>query len=196
MTRKTWTEAMISDRIMENYRITGLMPTNQYLKETGQCDLVGQISKKGGFLKWAERLGLAREHSDSDTGWDGEKRVQEILESAGFQVERCTAVKWPFDLLVNKVLRVDVKSANFACYGASKGWFYRMGKAPQADLIALHQLDTGKTYWIPWNIIPHSNVTISTDGGKWARYKESIWIVQSMLEPRQAEAEKLSLFAE
>jgi hypothetical protein len=105
-------------------------------------------------------------------------------------------VKWPFDLLVNKVLRVDVKSANFACYGASKGWFYRMGKAPQADLIALHQLDTGKTYWIPWNIIPHSNVTISTDGGKWARYKESIWIVQSMLEPRQAEVEKLSLFAE
>ena len=194
MTRKQWNEAMISDRIMENYRNTGTMPTNQYLKDTGQGDLANQISKKGGFFKWAERLGVARQHSDSDTGWDGEKRVQKILESAGFQVERCTAVKWPFDLLVNKVLRVDVKSANFACYGPCKGWFYRIGKAPQADLIALHQLDTGSTYWIPWNIIPHSNVTISKDGGKWARYKETLWIVQSMIETRQAEAEKLSLF--
>jgi hypothetical protein len=187
---------MIADRIMENYRNTGIMPTNSYLTETGQGDLAQQIAKKGGFFKWAERLGLAREHSDSDTGWDGEKRVQKVLESAGFQVDRSTAVKWPFDLLVNKVLRIDVKSANFTCYGPCKGWFYRIGKAPQADLIALHQLDTGETYWIPWHIIPHSNVTISKDGGKWARYKEALWIVQSMLEPRQAEVEKLSLFAE
>jgi len=185
---------MIADRIMENYRSTGLMPTNQYLKESGQNDLANQICKSGGFLKWADRLGLSREHSDSDTGWDGEKRVQKILESAGFQVERMTAVKWPFDLLINKVLRVDVKSANFAQYGLCKGWFYRIGKAPQADLIALHQLDTGETYWIPWNIVPHSNVTISKDGGKWARYKETLWVVQSMIETRQTEAEKLSLF--
>jgi hypothetical protein len=196
MTRKTWTEAMIADRIMENYRNTGLMPTNQYLLETGQGDLSNQIAKKGGFFKWADRLGLSRAPSASDTGWDGEKRVQKILESAGFQVERSIAVKWPFDLLVNKVLRIDVKSANFAVYGSCKGWFYRIGKVPQADLMALHQLDTGETYWIPWHIIPHSNVTISNDGGKWARYKESLWIVQSMLEPRQAEIEKLSLFSE
>ena len=194
MTRKTWNEAMIADRIMENYRSTGLMPTNQYLKETGQSDLANKICKSGGFLKWAERLGLSREHSDSDTGWDGEKRVQKILESAGFQVERIAAVKWPFDLLINKVLRVDVKSANFAEYGPCKGWFYSIGKAPQADLIALHQLDTGETYWIPWNIVPHSSVTISKDGGKWARYKETLLIVQSMIETRQAETEKLSLF--
>jgi hypothetical protein len=195
MTRKQWNEAMISDRIMENYRNTGTMPTNQYLQDTGQGDLANQISKKGGFLKWSERLGLSREHSDSDTGWDGEKRVQKILESAGFQVERSSAVKWPFDLLVNKVLRVDVKSASFACYGVCKGWFYRIGKAPQADLIALHQMDTGETYWFPWNIVPHSNVTISKDGGKWARYKETLWIVQSMIETRQAETEKLSMLA-
>jgi len=187
---------MIADRIMENYRNTGLMPTNQYLLETGQGDLSNQIAKKGGFFKWADRLGLSRAPSASDTGWDGEKRVQKILESAGFQVERSIAVKWPFDLLVNKVLRIDVKSANFAVYGACKGWFYRIGKMPQADLMALHQLDTGETYWIPWHIIPHSNVTISKDGGKWARYKESLWIVQSMLEPRQAEIEKMSLFSE
>ena len=194
MTRKKWNDAMISERIMENYRTLGSMPTNTYLNETGQGDLAQQISKKGGFIEWSERLGLQRIHSDSDTVWDGEKRVQKILESAGFQVERIAAVKWPFDLLINKVLRVDVKSANFAQYGPCKGWFYRIGKAPQADLIALHQLDTGETYWIPWHIVPHSSVTISKDGGKWARYKESLWIVQSMLEPRQTEADKLSLF--
>jgi hypothetical protein len=78
---------MISDRIMENYRNTGTMPTNQYLKDTEQGDLANQISKKGGFLKWAERLGLAREHSDSDTGWDGEKRVRRYWNRQGFRLK-------------------------------------------------------------------------------------------------------------
>ena len=193
MQKKTWTEAMIAEGIMENYRNTGKMPTVTMLRETGQNALSCQISKRGGFEAWSKRLGLSRDGSDSDTGWDGEIKVQIALTESGFSVERQKAVKWPFDLFVDGIVRVDVKSARFATYGPCSGWFYRIGKAPQADLIALHQLDTGTTYWIPWNIIPHSNVTISKDGGKWARFKNATEILTEMVESRKRETCKMLL---
>ena len=182
---------MIAERIMENHRNTGKMPTNTFLRETSQNDLACQIVRHGGFAAWAERLGLKREHSDSDTGWTGEIEVQKALEAAGFKVERPTAVRWPFDLLVDEVVRVDVKSTRFTKYGPCAGWFYRVGKAPQADLLAFHQLDTGTTYWIPWNIAPHSNVTISKDGGKWANYRNATGILSKMVETRKLEAAEM-----
>ncbi len=187
MARIKWTEAMIADRIMENYRNTGKFPTNTYLNETGQADLQNQITKKGGFIKWSERLGIPREHSDSDTGWDGEIEVAKILREQGFTVDRPSAVKSPYDLLVKDVLRVDVKTAKFAKYKPCSGWFYRIGKMPQADVIALYQLDTKEVYWIPWNRVPTSNITISKSGGMYALFRNNIDIVRRMLATREAE---------
>jgi hypothetical protein len=187
MSRTKWTEAMIAERIMEIHRNIGKFPTNAYLKETGQSDLANQITKKGGFLAWADRLGLQREHSDTDTGWSGEIEVMELLKKDWSNVTRSIAVKAPFDLLINNVLRVDVKSARFAKYGPCSGWFYRIGKMPQADVIALYQLDTKEVYWIPWNRVPTSNITISKSGGMYALFRNNIDIVRRMLATREAE---------
>jgi hypothetical protein len=182
--RTKWNDAMIADHIMQNYRTTGKMPTVTFLKETGQHGLSVQISRTGGFVLWAERLGLSREHSDSDTGWDGERMVCEKIKAMGHVVTRSMDVKSPFDLLVSEVVRVDVKAAKFATYGPCSGWFYRIGKIPQADIIALHQLDTGETYWIPWVIVPRSNITISKDGGKWAAYREASRVLDETVKAR------------
>jgi hypothetical protein len=187
MARTKWTEAMIVERIMENYARTGKFPTNTYLHDTGQDDLSNQIAKKGGFSAWAARLGLKREGSDSDTGWSGEIEVLELLKQHWSNVTRSIAVKAPFDLLINDVLRVDVKSARFAKYGPCSGWFYRIGKIPQADVIALYQLDTKEVYWIPWNRVPTSNITISKAGGMYALFRNNIDIVRRMLATREAE---------
>lgn len=187
MAHTKWTEAMIVERIMENYTRTGKFPTNSYLKETGQNDLANQLSKNGGFIAWAERLGLKREPSDSDTGWQGEIEVMELLKKEWPNVTRSFAVRAPFDLLINDVLRVDVKSTRFAKYGPCSGWFHRMGKLPQADVIALYQLDTKEVYWIPWNRVPTSNITITKTGGIYAMFRNNIDIVRRMLATREAE---------
>lgn len=184
--RKRWSEEDIAVALVEIHARIGRMPSHTYLKEVGRGDLSNQICKRGGFLAWADRLGFKREHSDSDTGWDGEKAVENWLRKH-FKVERQGPVKWPFDLLVDGVLRIDVKAARFATYGHCSGWFYRIGKAPQADLLALHQLDEGSTFFIPWTIAPHTNITISRGGGRWARFENNIEIVRSMASRRSEE---------
>ena len=187
MARIKWTEAMIADKIMEIHRNTGLFPTVTYLKRTGQNNLSCKIVKTGGFEHWAARLGLKRAHSDSDTGWSGEIEVMTLLQKGWSNVTRSKSVTAPFDLLVNNVLRVDVKSARFAKYGPCSGWFYRIGKMPQADVIALYQLDTKEVYWIPWNRVPTSNITITKTGGIYAMFRNNIDIVRRMLATREAE---------
>lgn len=184
--RKRWSEEDIASALVEIHARIGHMPSHNYLQEIGRGDLSNQICKKGGFLAWAQRLGFKRKHSDSDTGWDGEKAVENRL-MKHFRVERQGPVKWPFDLLVDGVLRIDVKAARFATYGRCSGWFYRIGKAPQADLLALHQLDEGSTFFIPWTIAPHTNITISRGGGRWARFENNIEIVRSMASRRTEE---------
>lgn len=190
MTRTKWTSELIAERILKVAGSGGVMPTNTFLTQSNQCDLANAISKNGGYIAWAEQLCLSRNQSDSDTGWLGEIAVKVLLESRGFAVERSTAVKWPHDLLVNGCLRVDVKSARFAEYGACKGWFYRIGKSPQADVIALYQLDTSEIYWLPWYLCPQTNVTISKNGGKYSRFRESYQIVTDMAAARSSEAVK------
>lgn len=191
MTRTKWTEEMVAERIRIVAAGTGVFPSITFLKETGQNDLACQITRRGGSLVWADRLGLKREHSDSDTGWEGERSVMDLIARNGLSVTRPTAVKWPFDLLVGGLLRVDVKAARFARYGPCSGWFYRIGKAPQADVVALHQLDTGETYWIPWTRIPRSNVTISRSGGIYAPYREAFQIVHLLLQARRQDEAQL-----
>lgn len=166
----------------------GRMPSNQELLQQGLSDLANQISKRGGFLAWAKRMGVTRSLSDSDTGWSGEIALAKVLERRGFNVLRMDAVKSPYDLRLNNVLRVDVKSANYAQYGASAGWFYRVGKEPQADIMALYQLDTGVCYFIPWGICPTSNVTISKGVGKYNEFRDRFDILEKLITTRIAES--------
>lgn len=154
----------------------GKMPSNSYLLQSGMGWLSSWITRNGGFVKVASKLDLQRDHSDSDTGWQGEKEVQSILEKNGFTVQRSQQVKSPFDLLIDGLIKIDVKTSsittrqNSQSGGAVTGWFYRIGKMPQSDIIALFCMDTKDIYLIPWNQLPHTNVTLSRGGGKYRKY--------------------------
>lgn len=184
--RVKWTEELVESELRELTKSINRMPTNSELSEWGRSDLSNQIVKKGGFFYWAERLGVDRVKSDSDTGWAGEDALESILKDKGFGVEQ-TALRAPYDLKVNEVVRVDVKTAKFAEYGACRGWFYRVGKEAQADVIALYQLDTGDVYFLPWHHCPKSNVTISRSGGKYRNYKNRYDIIEKLSRLRYAE---------
>lgn len=166
-----WTDKRFAEELKLVSDGLGRMPTNSELKKLGRGDLSNQIVKRGGFKPIADRFGLRQSDSDSLFGWEGEKMAQEVLEEKGFQVERSGEVRWPFDLLVDGLVRVDVKSARFAQYGPCSGWFYRIGKRPQADVIMLVQVDTKEAYYLHWLDCPSSNITISRDGGKYRNFK-------------------------
>lgn len=183
MTR--WTPELIESEVRLVTQNIGHFPSNTELREMGRNDLACAITKRGGgLIGLAKRLGMERMPSDSDFGWAGEESVATELRRRGFTAERTNGVRAPFDILVNGIVRVDVKNARFASYpmkGGSScdGWFYRLGKMCQADLIALHQYDEGSTFIIPWSLIPTSNITI-TRNGKYSRYKEAWWLVEML----------------
>ena len=149
--------------------------------------MVCAATKRGGYMVWADRVGMKRAPSDSDTGWDGEDRLVGILRARGWEAERVGGVKHPFDIIVEGVLRVDAKSAKFATYksgvASSSGWYFRIGKVPQADMVILVQLDTGDIYAIPWWDSPIGNITISTSPkGKYLPYLNNFGLVQEMID--------------
>jgi hypothetical protein len=184
---KRWTDEEREAAIREVCGLFAHFPSRQELESIGRMDLIVQIGKSGGFIHWSERIGIARPHSDSDTGWEGEVRFAELCERQGISCERMTPVKHPFDLMAGGILRIDVKAARFAKYNQSSGWFYRIAKAPQADLIALYQLDTGEFYALPWWRCPQTNVSISRDGGKYADCRNNWSTVRQMISLRAFE---------
>lgn len=183
----SWTNQKIEEEIAKAVGFYGRFPSAKDLREIGKNDLCCAISKNGGFLFWAEKVNQERKMSDSDTGWEGEKKLVGDLTTKGFSCVRSQNVKCPYDLLVNTLIRVDVKAANYAEYGPCKGWFYRIGKDAQSDVLALLQLDTGDVYFIPWNICPKTNITISRNGGKYKEFKNRFDIIQNLVNLREAE---------
>lgn len=179
--RMQWTSEIFDQELKKITDGLGRMPTNSELQQLGRCDLANQITKRGGFAKNAQSRGLSQVASDSSFGWEGEVEASRLMMASGFVVERSTAVRWPFDLLVNDCVRVDVKTAKYAEYGPSKGWFYRIGKSPQADVIFLLQSDTGSAYIMHWLDCPSSNITISRDGGKYARFKDNYNLIAKLV---------------
>jgi hypothetical protein len=183
----SWTDQKIEEEIAKAVEFYGRFPSAKELREIGKNDLCCAISKNGGFLFWAKKVNQERKMSDSDTGWEGEKKLVGDLAAKGFSCVRSQNTKCPYDLLVNTSIRVDVKAANYAEYGPCKGWFYRIAKDAQADIIALYQLDTADVYFIPWNLCPKTNVTISRSGGKYKDFKNRFDILENLVNLRQAE---------
>lgn len=178
MNRKKWTVSLVEAELRAIAARLGHFPSSTYLKEIGRNDLMCQVSRRGGVFYWSEKIGAPRQDSDSDHGWRGENKVAKILRARGHEVIEDTAIRCPFDLLVDGV-KVEVKTAKFAQYGVCRGWFYRIGRRLACDVLVLFQEDTGVCYIMPWWAAPESNITISRDGGKYAEFKDNFALIES-----------------
>lgn len=188
-----WTDERIDTELRRVTGALGSFPSAAELRQLGMNDLCCAVTKAGGLIAWADRLGLARKHSDSDTGWDGERSVQALFTERNIECVRCHEVKSPYDLLAAGVLRIDVKSARYAAYKSdgctSAGWFFRLGKHVQADLVILYMLDEGTFYALPWWVCPSGNITVSVGGGKYAPYADDWPLIERMIRTRTNERE-------
>jgi hypothetical protein len=184
--RTHWTDELVAAELRKLAGDTGVLPAAARLREVGRNDLVCAATRSGGLIAWAARLGLRRESSDSDTGWEGEDMLVEILRGQGFAAERTGGVKHPFDIIVDGVLRVDSKAARFAEYAGSsgsraRGWHYRIGKVPQADMIVLVQLDRGDVFAFPWWSSPVTNVCIVPGNTSYECYRNNFDLIREMV---------------
>lgn len=148
------------------------MPTNREVIEfEGNYRLANAIQKNGGYEYWANRLGLDQKYSDTKLGIEGERFVANRLKELGFKVET-TSIKYPYDLLINECIKVDVKTANTSHVKGYPIHSYRLVKGqPTCDFYILLEADTERMYVVPSSKLSGQvQVGMGIDSNPYAKY--------------------------
>lgn len=156
-----WTDELIRKSILEVVEHIGVkrMPTACEIKDYhGNSKLVGAIANRGGFMTWAEKMDLPMKDGDVMLGISYEKYTKELLEKKGFECIH-TSTKFPYDLLVDGKVKIDVKVSHLVDMGNGSAYTFKIAKnMPKCDLYIAHCLNenTGKvakTYIIPAHVL-------------------------------------------
>jgi len=151
-----WDENLIKNKIYEVMRVLDIdrMPsaseTELIMRDHS---LSNKIAKTGGFTKWANKLGLQIKESQTQLGCRFEDKASELIENKGYTVEKMS-VKYPFDLLINGTIRIDVKSAKaYLVHGSRVHTVGINKKYATCDLYLIFALDEDenieRTFIIP-----------------------------------------------
>lgn len=119
-----WDEDKIKARILEVVQNTNLnrMPSRSEVEQYyGDCKLTNAISKRMGWYALAKEMGLVIKDSETYFGKRYEEKAKEYIISLGYEVKRMPT-KYPYDLLVEDCLKVDVKASRL--YTGENGNFF------------------------------------------------------------------------
>lgn len=136
MRRKQWTDELIESELLKSIEILGLkrMPTGAELMRLGRNDLHVKIGRTKKYRGWAEHLGLPLKNSCTLDGQLCEDYVEAMLIRLGHDVESMST-KFPYDLLVNGSVKIDVKMANpYMLRGSRVHTFGINKKSPTCDI--------------------------------------------------------------
>jgi len=144
------------------------MPSASEIKIVqGNGTLSNAIRRNGGFYKWSDNLGLEVENCETQTGKGYEMIAANMIENKGYKVARMTT-KYPFDLLVNDNISIDVKVAKQ--YENRGSLMHTVGinkKYATCDLYLIFLLDISgnleRTLIIPGNELKHTSLNLGKD---------------------------------
>ncbi len=166
-----WNDETIEKEILKVKDSIGIdrMPSsNEIISVTNSNGLNNAIARHGGYLYWANKLGLSQSRCETRTGFIGELTIKEILENKGYEVKKMPC-KHPYDLLVNGNIKIDVKAANV--YNSPEGWSsysFRIAKDnPTCDIYVLICNDSKKIMVIPSKFLKQTNVCITAQSSKY-----------------------------
>lgn len=131
--RIKWTDKDIENGIAKvvDFLEIERMPSRREIDDFyGNHALSNKISRTGGFFFWANKLGLQVKESESKLGISLEHQVMEMLKDMGFKCEM-TATRYPYDLLVDNCVKIDVKAARKSKVGSSDVYSFRIAKPQQ-----------------------------------------------------------------
>lgn len=110
--------AIWDDKSIENavFKVMKALNINRMPSKTeielimGGIPLVSAIGHRGGLYAWAGKLGLEVKISETQTGKGFEEVAIKLLQDKNYNAQRMTT-RYPFDVLVNDKISVDVKVA-------------------------------------------------------------------------------------
>lgn len=136
-----WNDDLIKQEILgaKSFYEIDYMPTRKMLKEYHQGDgLVVAISRRGGVMYWAKKLGLQHMGVETELGEKFEAYTKELLKSEGHKAELMKR-RYPYDILVDDAVKIDVKASKL--FKGPAGDFITQ----YADFFAKYR-DIGKKY--------------------------------------------------
>lgn len=171
-----WNDELIEREIINVKNILGIdrMPTSAEISRImNNYSLTNAIARHGGYKFWANKLNLNQSECETRIGYEYEIKIKEILESKGYKVEKMTS-NHPYDLLVNKNIKVDVKASNK--YKSNKGWCsysFGLGKRnPTCDIYVIICIQDNKVLIVPSKYLKQSQLCITDKESKYDIYKD------------------------
>jgi len=145
-------------KVKDGLRLDRMPTRSEILKYRGTNDLCTYISRSYGFYGYAEKLGLKIKDSETTVGKKYEYIAADIIKNRGYSVKHM-AQNYPYDLLVNECLKIDVKYSNL--FRGEHGNFYRFSwekPYPVCDLYVLISSATGSIEDGVFRVIPSCNI--------------------------------------
>lgn len=172
--RQSWSDAKIIEAIAPVASELGRMPSAPELKERRMSGLGCAISRTGGFVAWAARLGLGLKASETLRGRAIESYAERYLSSLGFAAER-QSTKSPCDLIVDGCVRVDVKSARHNA--PTDSFVFGINKpVASCDIYMLCGVDGRNEvlwrYFVPWRRVTVTTLHLRQSDGHYAEFLE------------------------
>ena len=175
-----WNDELIRKGILEVVEHIGevRMPTAYEIREYhGDCRLIGAITRTGGFMVWANKMELPMKDGDVILSLGYEKYTKELLEKNGLDCIH-TSTKFPYDLLVDNKVKIDVKVSHLVEVGNGWGYTFKIAKnIPKCDIYVAYCLDEkevgkiAKAYIIPAHVLINMRqLTIGKDNSKYDAY--------------------------
>lgn len=149
-----WNENKIENELKDIIKVYGFsrMPTNsEIVNIKGNYSLSNAIRRNGGLEYWRIKLKMEKGKSETSLGEKYEKITKDFLEEIfGFD---CVHIgkKFPYDLLVESIVKIDVK---VACLNNKNYFSFNLeNKNSRSDFYVCYCLDTNekinKIYVIP-----------------------------------------------
>lgn len=176
-----WDDEKMKSAIFEVMTVYEIdyMPSNKmmndYFHNSSLTNAI--VKKKGGFYSYANELGLPIKASETFLGKRLECETRKILLDYGFKSEQM-AMKFPYDLLVEDFVKVDVKVSHL--HKGEVGNFYTFNlekDCATCDIYILHSLSSDNeilnSYVIPSKFVMKNNqISIGETSSKYHIFKD------------------------
>lgn len=177
---KKWSHSEMIDevyKVMKALNIKRLPTAKECKLVTGNYSLSNTIVRRGGFNWLAGYLKLDQSKCETRLGRQVEKHIKMMLEQQGYKIEQMS-IKHPYDLIVNDVVKIDIKAANK--YHSKESWTsysFNLEKSnPTCDIYVIVCIDDDKKYErilvIPSKFLNQTQLCISGSASKYDIYKD------------------------
>ena len=149
------------EKVMNMLDIEHMPSRTDMLSVLADNSLANKVARTGGFTYWAHELNIEEKESETKLGQSYEVKAMEMLIKKGFEVARMTT-KYPFDLLINDNIKIDVKVGRPGYVRESRVHTFRTAKRyATCDLYFIFALDENEEIEKLF-IIPGSDLKVVT----------------------------------